>query len=157
MVPLSRQFQTFTFILSYAYWVPIYNDPATYYPHKFKYMLFTGIKLYEKHYPLKVFKFFCATCRIQNVIDFTIITIGKNTNWLVDIAQLCFFHNGPIQQPERLNLGSLHPAAAPASPFFHCSYLTCLTLYSGRAQKHLSAPSAQLFPTSSVEKGAHQT
>lgn len=99
-------------------------------------MLFIGTyNLYEEHCPLKYFKLFFAIYRIQNVLDFAII---KNINLLMDIGSIKFFHNGLIQQPWRLNLGSLHPVAATASPFFYCTYLTCLILYSGRAQEHLS-------------------
>lgn len=92
--------------------------------------------LYEEHCPLKYFKLFFAIYRIKNALDFTIII--KNQNLLMDIGSIKFFHNGLIQQPWRLNLGSLHPVAATVSPFCYCTYLTCLILYSGRAQEHLS-------------------
>lgn len=44
-----------------------------------------------------------------------IIIISKNKIHFMDICSVKVFHNGLIQQPERLYLGSLHPVAATTS------------------------------------------
>lgn len=69
-------------------------------------------------------KFFCDICSIQNVIGFAIIIISKNKKLLMDICSVKLFHNGLIQQPEKLNFSLLHA-------FLYCSYLIFLTSYSG--------------------------
>lgn len=153
MVPFSRQFQTFTFILSYAYWVIIYNDLSPHYPHNFKYAFFIGYNIF------RVYKFFHTICRLQNIIFLTIIIIiSKNKNNFTDVFSVKVFHNGLIQQPERLYLGSLQSFCILS----YCSCLSCLTLYSGRAQKHLSGPSDtstffSVIPHLLHWKGANQT
>lgn len=44
-----------------------------------------------------------------------IIIISKNENNFRDTCSIKVFHNGLIQQPERLYLSSLHPVAASTS------------------------------------------